>query len=339
MSDKTSLPRSNPITTFLKLEVDSEIELGDFTEFEGSGIMSGSGADNPCVDRSFVGQTLYRCLGDFMKEAYVAKIEQREMKDQKKCTLFEEGFRCFEKKIQTDFGDQCTARDLYNTASWFKTEIFTDFGVDIRGCPYPDIPPTTISPTPPGRAPFVDIRETSQVAMVAGIVLGVAVMSILTMIFFVIFKRRILGATAQCQESQHGKRKPFTAPPPGGALQQPCKINITDTRSTLTGLSSEHSLHHTSYETTSVPRAPSQHIYTEIDTINEISGGPRDDNTRVAPVGCSTFMTGYVPPEFSYSGQGGYHNPVKDMTVEYVASGGYYTHAHVPVYQSTTVPL
>lgn len=43
-------------------------------------------ADNPCVDRAFVGQTLYRCLGDFMKEAYVAKIEQREMHRQKKCT-------------------------------------------------------------------------------------------------------------------------------------------------------------------------------------------------------------------------------------------------------------
>lgn len=27
------------------------------------------------------------------------------------------------------------------------------------------------------------------------------------------------------------------------------------------------------------------------------------------------------------------------MTVEYVASGGYYSHAHAPVYQSTTVPL
>lgn len=44
-----------------------------------------SGADNPCVDRTFVGQTLYRCLGDFMKEAYVAKIEQRQIQPKKMC--------------------------------------------------------------------------------------------------------------------------------------------------------------------------------------------------------------------------------------------------------------
>ena len=40
-----------------------------------------------------------------------------------------------------------------------------------------------------------------------------------------------------------------------------------------------------------------------------------------------------------FRGRNGYHNPVKDMTVEYVTSGGYYSHTHAPVYQSTTVPL
>lgn len=51
--------------------------------------------------------------------------------------LFEEGFRCFESKIQRDYGDRCTAHDLYDTASWFKREVFTDFGVDLRACQYP----------------------------------------------------------------------------------------------------------------------------------------------------------------------------------------------------------
>lgn len=339
MSDKSPAPQRNPITAFLELELDSEIEIGDYSEFEGSGIMSDT-ADNPCVDRAFVGQTLYRCLGDFMKEAYVAKIEQREMHRQKKCTLFEEGFRCFESKIQRDYGDRCTAHDLYDTASWFKREVFTDFGVDLRACQYPALPPTTVPAPPSGQPGFVDIREKSQVAMVAGIVLGVAVMSLLVMIFFVIFKRRILGATAHCQESQMGKRKPQTAPPSQDAHQQHCRVNITDTRSTLTGLSSDHSLHHyTSYESVPAQRAASQHIYTEIDTIAEHLTGPPEDVTRVAPIGCSTFMTGYMPPDFSCQGYNGYHNPVKDMTVEYVASGGYYSHAHAPVYQSTTVPL
>eukprot|EP00105_Crassostrea_gigas_P029563 XP_011451548.1 PREDICTED: uncharacterized protein LOC105345176 isoform X1 [Crassostrea gigas] len=340
MSDKSPAPQRNPITAFLELELDSEIEIGDYSEFEGSGIMSDTAADNPCVDRAFVGQTLYRCLGDFMKEAYVAKIEQREMHRQKKCTLFEEGFRCFESKIQRDYGDRCTAHDLYDTATWFKREVFTDFGVDLRSCQYPALPPTTVPAPPSGQPGFVDIREKSQVAMVAGIVLGVAVMSLLVMIFFVIFKRRILGATAHCQESQMGKRKPQTGPPSQGAHQQHCRVNITDTRSTLTGLSSDHSLHHyTSYESVPAQRAAAQHIYTEIDTIAEHLTGPPEDVTRVAPIGCSTFMTGYMPPDFSCQGYNGYHNPVKDMTVEYVASGGYYSHAHAPVYQSTTVPL
>lgn len=40
-----------------------------------------------------------------------------------------------------------------------------------------------------------------------------------------------------------------------------------------------------------------------------------------------------------YRWQHGAPHPVKDMTVDYVATGGYYTHAHAPVYQSTTVPL
>lgn len=53
--------------------------------------------------------------------------------------LFEEGFRCFESKIQRDYGDRCTAHDLYDTASWFKREVFTDFGVDLRSCQYPGI--------------------------------------------------------------------------------------------------------------------------------------------------------------------------------------------------------
>lgn len=51
--------------------------------------------------------------------------------------LFEEGFRCFESKIQRDYGDRCTAHDLYDTATWFKREVFTDFGVDLRSCQYP----------------------------------------------------------------------------------------------------------------------------------------------------------------------------------------------------------
>nr|XP_022290544.1 uncharacterized protein LOC111102186 [Crassostrea virginica] len=341
MLDKITNSGLNPITTYLKLEEDSEIELSDFSNIEGSGIMAGSGEGNPCVDRVFVGQTLYRCLGDFMQEAYAAKIEQRGMQARKMCTLFEEGFKCFESKIRRDFGDKCTAHDLYDTASWFKQEVYADFGVDLRACEYPAVPPTTTPTPPPGRPGFVDVRE-SQVTMVAGIVLGVAVMSILLMIFFVIFKRRILGASAQCQESQLGKRKTQALPPPpGGAQQQQqCRVNITDTRSTLTGLSSDHSLHHhASYESVSAHRAGSHHIYTEIDNVTEHPTGHMDDVTRVAPIGCSTFMTGYMPPDFSCQGRNGYHNPVKDMTVEYVTSGGYYSHTHAPVYQSTTVPL
>jgi hypothetical protein len=43
MSDKISDPwRKSPIS-FWELDEDSEIELGNFAEFEGSGIMSGSG--------------------------------------------------------------------------------------------------------------------------------------------------------------------------------------------------------------------------------------------------------------------------------------------------------
>lgn len=40
MSDKSPAPQRNPITAFLELELDSEIEIGDYSEFEGSGIMS-----------------------------------------------------------------------------------------------------------------------------------------------------------------------------------------------------------------------------------------------------------------------------------------------------------
>lgn len=42
MSDKSPAPQRNPITAFLELELDSEIEIGDYSEFEGSGIMSDS---------------------------------------------------------------------------------------------------------------------------------------------------------------------------------------------------------------------------------------------------------------------------------------------------------
>lgn len=40
MSDKSPAPQRNPITAFLELELDSEIEIGDYSDFEGSGIMS-----------------------------------------------------------------------------------------------------------------------------------------------------------------------------------------------------------------------------------------------------------------------------------------------------------
>lgn len=43
MLDKITNSGWNPITTYLKLEEDSEIELSDFSNIEGSGIMSGSG--------------------------------------------------------------------------------------------------------------------------------------------------------------------------------------------------------------------------------------------------------------------------------------------------------
>lgn len=42
MSDKSPAPQRNPITAFLELELDSEIDIGDYSEFEGSGIMSDS---------------------------------------------------------------------------------------------------------------------------------------------------------------------------------------------------------------------------------------------------------------------------------------------------------
>lgn len=45
--------------------------------------------------------------------------------------------------------------------------------------------------------------------------------------FLSLYYRRILGATAHCQESQMGKRKPQTALPPQGAHQQHCRVNIT----------------------------------------------------------------------------------------------------------------
>lgn len=46
---------------------------------------------------------------------------------------------------------------------------------------------------------------------------------------FFFYNRRILGASAQCQESQLGKRKTQALPPPpGGAQQQQhCRVNIT----------------------------------------------------------------------------------------------------------------
>ncbi|XP_056004193.1 uncharacterized protein LOC125658420 [Ostrea edulis] len=379
MSDKISAIQRKSLISFRELDVDTEIELGNLSEFEGSGMMSSSdtrnlynytkqytifpepqpgnnlsylsffstqilyffvsGADNPCVDRTFVGQTLYRCLGDFMKEAYVAKIEQRQIQPKKMCMLFEDGFQCFEKKLQRDNGDMCTAHDLYDIASWFKTEIFTDFDVDVRGCPYPDVPPTPVPSQTSGHPVFTDVRESSQVALVAGIVLGVAVMSILVMIFFVIFKRRIIGASTDCHESHLVKKKTSTAPPPESTLPQQCHVNVTDTHSTLTGLGSDHSVHHGSYESVPAHRASSHHIYTEIDSITEKPAGHMDDVTRVAPIGCPTFMSGYMPPDLAYQWQHGAPHPVKDMTVDYVATGGYYTHTHAPVYQSTTVPL
>lgn len=48
-----------------------------------------------------------------------------------------------------------------------------------------------------------------------------------------ILYRRILGATAHCQESQMGKRKPQMAPPPQGAHQQHCRVNITGKKKDL----------------------------------------------------------------------------------------------------------
>lgn len=204
-----------------------------------------------------------------------------------------------------------------------------------------------------------------------------------------ILYRRILGATAHCQESQMGKRKPQMPPPPQGAHQQHCRVNITGKKKDLpimikvdiylkvhndnihtyvikqnyvivhayhnviynffcrysfytdraefwTQSPSSYQVCHTlttknifiefaflciswlyiswfksgitiliqlffffSYESVPAQRAASQHIYTEIDNIVEHLAGPTDDVTRVAPIGCSTFMTGYMPPDFS----------------------------------------
>ncbi|KAK3095051.1 hypothetical protein FSP39_009678 [Pinctada imbricata] len=324
------------------IDPDSELDISDFI-IEGSSDMASSG-DGPCVDRSFVSRYLYRCLGDFMQTAYEAKIYQEKPNKRKMCSLFETGFRCFESKVENDFGVVCTEHDMYDTAQWFKEEVYGDFGIDIRRCQYPvRPPPTTTQPaTTTLTSGVFPVADTPKTALVAGFVLGGAVIFIGVLLALVIFKRRF-----QCSKAPNQTAKPVPnrasvnlssasgsanglngnekmAPP----LHPQCHVNITDTRSTLTGLSSDASghLHTPGYEHQFV-RPQSSHIYTEIS--DDMAAM---ESQRVAPIGCSTIISGSAPPINSYLNCQDMVSVPCGMTVEYIQNGGYVTHAQSPGY-------